>query len=133
MKTITTSGKRKRAIARATLTEGTGKIRINKTLLDNYQPRIERMKLREPLLIAGDIASKVNIDIKVAGGGINGQADAARLAIAKALVAYGKGDKLKDTFLKYDRSLLVGDVRRKEARKPNRHGKARAKRQKSYR
>ena len=130
-KIIQTKGKRKRAIARATLREGKGKIRFNKTPLDLVNPKLLRMKLREPLLLADDTAKMVDIDVSVFGGGIISQADAARLAIAKALVQFNK--KLENVFLKYDRQLLVADVRRKEPSKPNRHGKARAKRQKSYR
>ncbi|MCK4522158.1 MAG: 30S ribosomal protein S9 [Nanoarchaeota archaeon] len=130
-KIIQTKGKRKRAIARATLREGKGKIRFNKTPLDLINPKLLRMKLREPLLLADDTAKMVDIDVSVFGGGIMSQADAARLAIAKALVQFNK--KLENVFLKYDRQLLVADVRRKEPSKPNRHGKARAKRQKSYR
>ena len=133
VKVINTSGKRKRAIARATLREGSGKIRINHVLLDVYQPKLYRLKIREPLILAGDIVNEVNIDINVIGGGINSQADAARLAIAKALVEYTKSEKLKNEFLNYDRNLLVADVRRKEPAKPGRHGQARAKIQKSYR
>ena len=89
--------------------------------------------MREPLILAGDAANKVDIDVSVFGGGITSQAEAARLAIAKALVAFTKNDKLKEIFLGYDRNLLVADVRRKEPAKPNRHGQARAKIQKSYR
>ncbi|MEA2038000.1 MAG: 30S ribosomal protein S9 [Nanoarchaeota archaeon] len=133
MKPITTSGKRKRAIARATLKEGTGKIRINKTLIDFYQPKVYRLRLREPLILAGDIAGNVNIAVNVFGGGIASQAEASRLAIARALAEYSKSERLKERFLKYDRQLLVADVRRKEASKPNRQGQARAKKQKSYR
>ena len=69
----------------------------------------------------------------MSGGGISSQTDACRLVIAKSLVEYTKSERLKETFLKYDRTMLVADVRRKEPSKPNRHGKARAKRQKSYR
>jgi small subunit ribosomal protein S9 len=133
MKLVHASGKRKSAIARATLRPGKGSIKINKTPLDFYRPKVMRLKLREPLILAGDIVDKVNIDVNVNGGGINSQAEAARLAIAKVLVEYAKGSKLKEKFLEYDRNLLVADVRRKEAAKPNRHGQARAKRQKSYR
>jgi small subunit ribosomal protein S9 len=133
MKQIHASGKRKRAIARATLKEGTGKVRINNVLIDLYQPSMYRMKIREPLLIAGDLIKGNDIDVNVNGGGISSQADAARLAIAKALVSLSKGTKLKDQFAIYDRTLVVADVRRKEKVKPNRHGKARAKVQKSYR
>ena len=91
------------------------------------------MKIREPLILAGDAAGKVDIDVTVIGGGIASQADAARLAIAKSLVSFTKGTKLREMFLQYDRNMLVADVRRKEVKKPNRHGKARAKVQKSYR
>ena len=133
MKAIITSGKRKRAIARATLNQGKGRIMINRTLLDYYQPRMYRLKLREPLILAGDIVNNVDIDVNVFGGGMASQSEASRLAIARALVEYAKSDRLKEKFLKYDRHLLVADIRRKEPAKPNRHGQARAKRQKSYR
>jgi small subunit ribosomal protein S9 len=133
MKAIHESGKRKRAIARATAYQGTGMVRVNRVLLQNYTPQLYQMKIREPLLLAGEAAGKVDIDVKVIGGGIASQADAARLAIAKSLVSFSKGTKLKELFLQYDRNMLVADVRRKEVKKPNRHGKARAKVQKSYR
>jgi len=133
MKNIHTSGKRKRAIARATLRQGNGSVRLNHVPVDFIEPRLSRLKLREPLILAGDAANKVDIDVSVFGGGITSQAEAARLAIAKALVAFTKNDKLKEIFLGYDRNLLVADVRRKEPAKPNRHGQARAKIQKSYR
>ncbi|MFC1768187.1 30S ribosomal protein S9 [Nanoarchaeota archaeon] len=132
MKTIVTSGKRKRAIARVALKEGTGKLRVNNLSIDNFKPTMYKLKIQEPLLIASDISPKIDIEVNINGGGMSSQADAARLGIAKALVQYSKGDKLKETFLNYDRTLLVGDVRRKEVCKPN-DSKARAKRQKSYR
>jgi len=132
-KSIVVSGKRKKAIARATINPGDGRIRINKVLLDNYTPKISRLKLREPLILAGDVSNKVNIDINVRGGGVNSQAEASRLALAKSLVEFTKSNELKDKFLEYDRSFLVADVRRKEPSKPNRHGKARSKVAKSYR
>jgi len=133
MKTIVTSGKRKRAIARVALNQGKGRIRVNKILLDYYEPKMYRLKLREPLILAGDIINNINIDVNVFGGGIASQAEASRLAIARALVEYAKSERLKEKFLKYDRQLLVADIRRKEPSKPNRHGHARAKKQKSYR
>ena len=133
MKIIQESGKRKKAVARATLRDGIGKIKINKVPIDFYEPKLYRLKIREVLMLAGDIVGKVDIDINVNGGGMSSQADAAKLAIAKSLVAYSKSEKLREQFLKYDRNLLVADVRRKEPAKPNRHGQARAKRQKSYR
>ena len=132
-KNIITSGKRKKSIARAVIKEGTGIIRVNNMLIDHYHPEISRLKLREPLILAGEIANKVDINIRVLGGGISSQADASRLAIAKGLVEFSKDEKLRQGFLSYDRSLLVADVRRKEPAKPNRHGQARSKVQKSYR
>ena|SRR3989344_7664299 len=131
-KVVHISGKRKMAIARATLKEGKGVVRINNTLLDVYEPEFARMKISEPLMIAGDIVKGLNIGINVKGGGWQSQAEASRLAIAKGLVEWSKSGPLKKKFLDYDRHLLVADVRRKEECKPN-DSKARAKRQKSYR
>ncbi|SRR3989338_881874 len=131
-KIIQTSGTRKKAIARATLRDGSGIIRINNINLDNYSPQMLRMKLREPLLLAKESADKVDIDVFVNGGGISSQAEAARLAIARAIADHSKGDKVRNIYLKYDRHLLVADVRQNEPSKPN-DSKPRAKRQKSYR
>ncbi len=131
MKVIHVSGKRKKSVARATLKQGNGKIRINDVPLELIEPKIARMRLKEPLILAEDTANKVDIDINVFGGGVMGQSEAGRLTIAKALALYDK--KLEKVFQNYDRHLLIADVRRKETRKPNRHSKARAKRQKSYR
>lgn len=129
-KKIQKQGKRKRATARATLNEGKGKVKINGQYLNSFSNSILRLRVSEPLTLAGEIANKIDLDVKVAGGGINGQADAVRLAIARALVQYEP--KLKSVFEDYDRLLLVADIRRKETCKPN-DSKARAKRQKSYR
>lgn len=129
-KLIHFSGKRKSAVARATLRQGTGKVRINDIMLDAYSSEMARLKLQEPLMLAGDLANQVDVDITVSGGGIIGQTEAARLALSKCLVEMNK--KLEKPFLQYDRHLLVADVRRKETRKPN-DSRARAKRQKSYR
>lgn len=131
-KVFNTSGKRKRAKARAAIRSGKGMIRINKIRLDNFQPKVARMKIREPLILAGGISNQVDIDVITNSGGVMAQAEAARLSIARALVEYTKDDKLKQAFLDYDRNLLVADVRRNEPCKPN-DSKPRAKRQKSYR
>ena len=132
-KVFHTSGKRKRAVARVTIREGKGVVRINKKLLAHYNPWLGKLKIQEPLLIAGeDVAGKVDIDVSVHGGGWLGQSEASRLAIAKALVGFTNNKKLEKEFLAYDRNLLVADVRRKEPYKPN-DSKARAARQKSYR
>ncbi len=129
-KPIQTKGSRKRAVARATLNSGSGKITINGQSLLNYSDSMSRLRIKEPLVLAEGVAKKVNIDVKVFGGGQSGQADAVRLAIARALIQFD--NKLKTVFTEYDRLLLVADVRSKEACKPN-DSKARAKRQKSYR
>ncbi|MBS3147939.1 30S ribosomal protein S9 [Candidatus Woesearchaeota archaeon] len=131
MKIIHESGTRKTSVARATLQAGAGIVRVNSQLLQSMQDTLFRAKIEEALILAGDTASKVNISVKVNGGGVNSQAEAARTAIAKALSQFDK--KLHVKYLEYDRAFLVPDVRRKETRKPNCHGKARAKRQKSYR
>jgi len=130
-KIIHTSGKRKQAVARATLKPGKGKIRINKSFLDSLSNPILKLKIQEPLILAGDLIKTIDLDVSVVGGGVNGQAEAIRLAIGRALAQYDK--KLEKEFENYDRQLLVADVRRKETRKPGRHSKARAKTQKSYR
>jgi small subunit ribosomal protein S9 len=131
MKAIHVSGNRKSAVARATLLPGVGIIRINSQLLSTYEPALSRLKIQEPVIIAGDRAKNVNINVSVHGGGVSSQAEAARLVVARALAQYDK--TLQKAFLEYDRVLLVADVRRKETHKPNCHGKARAMRQKSYR
>lgn len=130
---IITSGKRKRAIARAVLTEGNGKITINKR---NHQilQHFDWLKIEEPLRIAESILGKRNFDvaINIRGGGQKGQIDAARLALARAILKFTNSKELEKAFLDYDWSLLVADVRRKEAYKPG-DSKARKKRQKSFR
>jgi small subunit ribosomal protein S9 len=130
-KTIVTSGKRKTAVARATLKVGSGKIKINSVPLNLYEPKIYRLRIEEPLILSEDAREKVDIAVTVRGGGSMGQADASRTAIAKALVQHLP--KLKSVFTEYDRHLLVADVRLKESAKPNKHGSARSKKQKSYR
>ena len=109
MKVIHTSGKRKSAIARATLSAGNGLVRVNSQLLPTIEPLLARSKMEEPLLIAGESAKNVDINVQVMGGGTISQADVTRLAIAKALATYDK--RLQKDFLSYDRTLLVADVR----------------------
>ena len=132
MKVVHTSGKRKRAIARASIREGKGLVMINNKALDTFTNDVSKLRIQEPLIIAGDYAKKVNIDVKVNGGGFQGQSDAVRLAISRALVKYSGNKVLEKSFLDYDRNLLIADIRRKEQYKPN-DSKARAKRTKSKR
>jgi len=126
------SGKRKTAVARATIKKGSGRVRINRIPLELYNPELARLKIMEPLKILGTRTDEVDIEINVRGGGIIGQADASRTAVAKALVDFFEDEELKKTFLHYDRTLLVSDTRRKLPKKPMGRG-ARKKRQKSYR
>jgi len=133
MSNIIASGKRKTSVARATITEGSGKININKKNYKNLQ-MFDRLKIEEPLRIAENIFGKLNFDaeIEVHGGGEKGQIEAARLALAKAIVKFTNKESLTKAYLDYDRNLLVADVRRKEAYKPG-DSKARKKRQSSKR
>ncbi|HOT93900.1 MAG TPA: 30S ribosomal protein S9 [Methanoregulaceae archaeon] len=131
-KVINTSGKRKTAIARATLREGRGVIRINSVPLESYGTELTRMKISEPLLLKPDGVNGIDVSITVSGGGFMGQAEAVRTALARGLVNWHGDPNLKDLFLGYDRTLLVNDSRQKEAKKPHGRG-ARAKFQKSYR
>ena len=131
-KIVNTSGKRKTAVARASVQKGTGLVRINKKPVELYEPEIARWKILEPIRIASGHIDKVNIAVNVNGGGFMSQACAARTAIAKGLVEYTGDPSLRIAFLDHDRSLLVSDSRRKEPKKPLGRG-ARKKRQKSYR
>jgi len=131
-KVIHTSGKRKTAIARGKLKKGKGRVRINKQPVELYQPELARLKIYEPLTLAEDILKQVDIDVKVTGGGVMGQAEAARMVIAKGLVQWTGDMELKEKFSHYDRTMLVGDPRRSEPKKYGGRG-ARARRQKSYR
>ncbi len=132
-KEIIVSGKRKRAIARAVLKEGSGKITINNKD-HNHLQLIDKLKIEEPLRIAQNILGKINFDVAIGvrGGGEKGQLEAARLALARAISKFANSKKLTDAFTTYDRNLLVADVRRKEAYKPG-DSKARSMRQSSKR
>jgi small subunit ribosomal protein S9 len=133
MAMIINSGKRKRAVARAVITEGNGNVWINNR---NYKTLnfFDKLKIEEPLKLAEHVLGKLNFDVKITakGGGEKGQIEAARIALAKSIIEFSKSKELAKEILDYDRSLLVADVRRKETRKPG-AGKARTRRQKSYR
>ena len=131
-KVVNTSGKRKTAIAKATVTKGVGRVRINQKPVELYEPAIARWKIMEPLRLAESQVAGVNIDVEVNGGGFMSQANAVRTAIAKGLVEFTGDPSLRLSFLGFDRGLLVSDSRFKESKKPLGRG-ARKKRQKSYR
>ena len=131
-KIIVISGKRKTAVARATIRSGRGRIRINNIPLEIYEPKIARLKIMEPLLHVGeDILKQVDINTRVSGGGVMGQAEAVRMAIARGMLRWTKSKHLQSIFTEYDRTMIAGDPRQKEPKKFGGRG-ARAKRQKSY-
>ena len=131
-KVIHTSGKRKTAIARGKFRAGKGRVRINKKPVELYDPELARLKIKEPLTLAGELLDNIDIDVRVLGGGVMGQAEAARMVIAKGLVQWTSDMELKEKFNLYDRTMLVGDPRRSEPKKYGGPG-ARARKQKSYR
>ena len=127
------SGKRKTAIARATVRQGKGRIRINNVPLEIYEPKLARDKILEPLLLTDEkIWNQLDITISVAGGGFMGQAEAVRMSIAKSLLKWTKSTRLRTTLRDYDRTMIAGDPRRSEPKKFGGPG-ARARDQKSYR
>ncbi len=132
VKIINTSGKRKTAIARATLKAGKGVIRINSVPLEQYGSDTTRMKIAEPLLLVPNAVDNIDVTIDVSGGGVMGQAEAVRTALARGIMKWTNDPAIKDIYLTYDRTLLVNDSRQKETKKPHGRG-ARKKFQKSYR
>ncbi|HVP94204.1 MAG TPA: 30S ribosomal protein S9 [Methanoregulaceae archaeon] len=132
VKIINTSGKRKTAIARATMKTGKGRVRINSVPLEIYGTELVRMKISEPLLLVPRAIDGVDVAIDVQGGGMMGQAEAIRTALARSILKWSNDPQIKDAYLAYDRTLLVNDSRQKESKKPHGRG-ARKKFQKSYR
>ena len=138
-KIVQMSGKRKTAVARATVRKGAGRVRVNHKPIHIMEPALARRKALEPVQIAEAMnrLSDVDVVVDVQGGGQMGQVDAIRTAIARGLVHYNGGaegidEELRDEFLRFDRSLLVNDPRRKEPKHQMGRG-ARKKWQKSYR
>ena len=131
-KNIVASGKRKTAIARAVARKGEGRLRVNRVPIEIFQPEVARLKILEPIAIAEKKWGKLDVDVNVKGGGVMGQADAVRTALARAIIDFTGDDELKEQFLYFDRTLLVNDTRLKLPKKQLGRG-ARKKRQKSYR
>ena len=93
MDKINAVGRRKVAIARVFVTEGNGEITINKRSLEVYFPSsILQFIVKQPLNLL-EVAEKYNINVNLCGGGYKGQAEALRLAIARALVKINADDK----------------------------------------
>ncbi|MBQ0095906.1 MAG: 30S ribosomal protein S9 [Bacteroidetes bacterium] len=114
MEMINAIGRRKRAVARVFVTEGTGKITINKRDLAVYFPSsLLQYVVLQPLKKL-DVAEKYDIKVNLDGGGYNGQAYALRLAIARALVKINPEDKKA---LRME-GFLTRDSRSVERKKP---------------
>ena len=124
---IVAPGKRKRAVARAILQKGSGRVSINKKDYETLQ-RFDKLKIEEPIRIAKNILGKFDFDVEITvrGGGEKAQIEAARLALSRVLVKATNSKELENGYLKYDRNLLVADIRRKEPSKPG-DSKARSK------
>ena len=114
METINAIGRRKSAVARVYVSEGTGKITINKRDITDFFPSaILQYVVKQPLLLL-DAVEKYDIKANLDGGGFTGQSQALRLAIARALVKINAEDKkaLKD------KGFLTRDSRAVERKKP---------------
>jgi small subunit ribosomal protein S9 len=113
------TGKRKKAVARASIRPGKGTVTLNSKPVDMIENRTARLLVQEPLLLVGDAWKRFSIKVTTKGGGIVGQAQAARQAVARAL-AEALGKEAKEAFMEYDRNMLVYDPRRTEPHKPPR-------------
>jgi len=132
-KTIVVSGKRKTAISRAVVRAGIGRVYVNKVPVEIYEPEIAREKMMEPLFQSGDeVWKQLDLDVKTSGGGYMGQAEAARMAMANAILKWTKSTHLRSVYSEYDRTMIAGDSRKKEPKKFGGPG-ARSRDQKSYR
>lgn len=118
MEVINALGRRKAAVARVFVSEGSGKIVINKRELENYFPsQILQFVVKQPLTTL-DVIEKYDIMINLDGGGIKGQAEAARLGIARALVKINPDDK---SALRAE-GFMTRDPRVVERKKPGQPG-----------
>jgi len=132
MRVVVTTGKRKTSLAKATVKDGTGRIRVNGVPLEVHQPELARMRIIEPLILFGENWKRYDIRVRVQGGGFMSQADAVRMAIATGLVKISQDFEARSKMVEHDRTMLVGDPRRTE---PKKFGgpSARSRYQKSYR
>ncbi|QQG49537.1 MAG: 30S ribosomal protein S9 [archaeon] len=126
------SGARKTARATAAITLGAGRVRVNGTPVELWEPEPARLHLLGPIAVVSELREKYDIDVSVSGGGFMGQADAAAMAIARAYVDQVRGSEYKDRMNAFNKYLLSGDPRQAEPKKFGGPG-ARRKRQKSYR
>jgi small subunit ribosomal protein S9 len=131
-KTKLYSGARKQARATAAIMPGTGKIHVNHVPVEIMTPTVARQRVMTPLVLSGDLRDKVDVDVRVSGGGFMGQAEAAAMAISKAMVDWTRGQELRKRLIEHDVHLLSGDARQSESKKFGGPG-ARRRKQKSYR
>lgn len=128
------AGKRKTAVAKLKLKAGKGKVFFN-YLAASELGLFQKLALAEPIRIyEKELGGGLHYDFHIYahGGGKEAQIQAARLALARAILAITGSETLKKAYVAYDRNMIVPDFRRKEAYKPG-DSKARAKRQKSFR
>jgi small subunit ribosomal protein S9 len=139
-------GQRKTSRATATISKGNGKVRINNIPAEVMEPEVAREVVLVPIHLIGEIRNRIDLSVKVHGGGFMGQAFASAVAISRALTGEGKGGKdpkdhplsktireeIRRKITEYDRHFLAGDPRQTESKKfggPS----ARRRKQKSYR
>jgi small subunit ribosomal protein S9 len=132
IRVVVSTGKRKTSLAKATIKNGSGRIRINGRPLEIHQPEVAKMRIMEPLVLFGEGWKKFDIRVRVRGGGVMSQADAVRMSIATGLFRMSQDYEARSRMLEHDRTMLVGDPRRTE---PKKFGgpSARSRYQKSYR
>jgi small subunit ribosomal protein S9 len=139
-------GQRKSCRAVATISKGNGKVRINNIPVEILEPEVVKELVLTPLALVGELRNKVDISVRVQGGGFMGQAFASAVAISRSLSGEGKGGKdpkdhplaknireeIRKKITEFDRHLLAGDPRQIESKKFGGSG-ARRRKQKSYR
>ena len=139
-------GQRKSCRATATISKGSGRVRINNIPAELVEPEVAREVVLTPLNIIGEIRNRFDINVKVQGGGFMGQAFASAVAISRAIAGEAKGGKdpkehplsksvreeIRKKIINYDRHFLAGDPRQTESKKFGGPG-ARRRKQKSYR
>jgi small subunit ribosomal protein S9 len=137
---------RKTSRAHVFISKGSGKVRVNNVPVEMVQQETAREVILSPLEVSGDVRNKVDISVRVKGGGFMGQASAAATAISRALIGFTKSRKepkdhplsksvredIKKRINEFNKHLISGDARRKEPKKFGGPG-ARRRKQKSYR
>ena len=137
---------RKTASAHVYITKGQGRVRINNVPVEMIPQDTARETILAPLEITGDLRDKIDISVRVRGGGYMGQASAIATGISRALIGWTKSkkepkehpfpkstrDDLRKRILDFDKYLVSGDARQKEPKKFGGPG-ARRRKQKSYR